>query len=145
VYKAIDSVQLYIVNRKQTSALQYTSLFEFHREAMPTPVQIVNEKGQQLLLLWKANKIDELLADGYAQDACVVDHGTSHKGHEEVKKLFEKVIDKSSEYSFVDRTAVSDDCVTQTYKSESEGLISTCKTTWNKINDDWKITLEVWN
>ncbi|CAM4748688.1 unnamed protein product [Rotaria magnacalcarata] len=91
--------------------------YSFHREAMSTPVQSVTEK----------------------------DHGTSHKGHEELKKLFEKFIDKCGEYSIVDTTAVSDDCVTQTYKSECEGPISTCKATWNKINDDWKITLEDWN
>ncbi|CAF5142489.1 unnamed protein product, partial [Rotaria magnacalcarata] len=117
----------------------------FHREAMSTPVQSVTEKGNRLKFLWESKQIDEFLADGYAQDACVVDHGTSHKGHEELKKLFEKFIDKCGEYSIVDTTAVSDDCVTQTYKSECEGPISTCKATWNKINDDWKITLEDWN
>ncbi|CAF4328514.1 unnamed protein product [Rotaria socialis] len=112
---------------------------------MSTPVQSVLEKGNRLKLLWKSKQIDELLADGYAPDARLVDHGTTHKGHEELKKIFEKFMDEGSDYTIVDTTAVSDDCVTQRYKPECESVISTCTATWNKINGDWKITLEDWN
>lgn len=112
---------------------------------MSTPVEVVTEKCNQLKLLWKSKQIDEFLADGYAQDACVVNDGTSHTGHEELKKLFEKFIEKDCEFTLVDTTAVSDDCVTQTYTPESESEISTCKATWNKVNGDWKITCEEWN
>ncbi|CAF2039071.1 unnamed protein product [Rotaria magnacalcarata] len=145
VYKAIDSVQLYIVNRKQTSTLQYTSLFEFHREAMPTPVQIVNEKGQQLLLLWKAKKIDEILATAYAPDASIVDGDITYKGHVEIKKLFEKPQSSEDVPIPIDTTATSDDCVVQTLKGEYQGSAVVCKITWNKINGDWKITREDWS
>ncbi|CAF3392456.1 unnamed protein product [Rotaria socialis] len=112
---------------------------------MSTPVQIVNEKAQQLLLLWKSKEIDKILATAYAPDASIVDEGIIYKGHVEIKKLFEQQGNSEDAPIPTDTTAISDDCIIQTLKGEFQGSPVVIKITWNKIGGDWKITHEAWS
>ncbi|CAM4748686.1 unnamed protein product [Rotaria magnacalcarata] len=143
VYKAIDSVQLYIVNRKQTSALQYTSLFEPQRPTMSTPIQIVEEKNKQLHSLWESQQFDELLSTGYTPDASITDGKATYKGHDELKQAFEKLRCLDLQLIAMD-TIASGDSIKQISTCQRGGAAATCTVTWNKVGADWKITNEHW-
>lgn len=112
---------------------------------MSTSVEVVQEKSKLCISLWNDSLVSEYIKTAYATDGCMIDHGVTYKGHDEIIRIGEQGKGAKMDVISSNLSAMSDDCVVQMLTCKWGGEECHGKLTWKKIDGDWKITVAEWN
>jgi hypothetical protein len=113
---------------------------------MATPFEIVNEKFQQLELLWNSKKLRELVSNLYTSDAELFYFGNWHYiDHDQILDDFESSYVPNLHITLLEVIVVSEDYLNSIASYKTDGGRGYYQSIWKKEDNVWKMFREFCN